>query len=41
MRICSQIKNRTSVAGISNAYKPKKENVKKLKIYLNKIKNES
>lgn len=38
MRICTQIKSRTSVAG---TYKPKKANVKKLKIYLNKIHNES
>jgi hypothetical protein len=38
MRICSQTKNQISVAG---TYKPKKSNVKKLKIYLNKIQNES
>jgi hypothetical protein len=38
MRICTPTKKQTSLGGI---YKPKKENVKKLKIYLNKIKNES
>lgn len=38
MRICSQTKQRILVAG---TYKPKKSNVKKLKIYLNKIQNES
>ena len=41
MQICSPTKKAISMGGISNAYKPKKENVKKLKIYLNKIKNES
>lgn len=34
----SQAKNRTLSAG---SYKPKKENVKKLKVYLKKIENES
>jgi hypothetical protein len=38
MQICSPIKSRTSVAG---TYKPKKSNIKKLKVYLNKIENGS
>jgi len=38
MQICTPTKKPTLLGGI---YKPKKENVKKLKIYLNKIKNES
>jgi hypothetical protein len=38
MRICSQTNKVHSQAG---TYKPKKSNVKKLKIYLNKIQNES
>jgi hypothetical protein len=38
MQICTQTNKRTLVAG---TYKPKEANVQKLKIYLNKIKNES
>jgi hypothetical protein len=38
MLICTPTKKRNLTGGI---YKPKKENVQKLKIYLNKIKNES
>jgi hypothetical protein len=38
MQICSLTKKQISTAG---TYKPKKSNVKKLKIYLNKIQNES
>jgi hypothetical protein len=38
MQICTQTKKRISQVG---TYKPKRENVQKLKIYLNKIKNES
>jgi hypothetical protein len=38
MRICTQTNKQTLVAG---TYKPKEANVIKLKIYLNKIKNES
>ena len=38
MPMSSQAKNLILLAG---SYKPKKENVKKLKVYLKKIKNES
>jgi hypothetical protein len=42
MRICTQINKRTSVAGISRGkYATKDTNVKKLKVYLNKIENGS
>ena len=36
--MCSQVKKPISLAGY---YKPKKENVKKLKVYLKKIEDES
>jgi hypothetical protein len=38
MQICSPTKKLTSMAG---TYKPKKANIKKLKVYLNKIENGS
>jgi hypothetical protein len=38
MQTSSQAKIRTFAGG---SYKPKKENVKKLKVYLKKIENES
>ena len=42
MQICSPTNKVHSQAGISKGtYKPKKSNVKKLKVYLNKIENGS
>jgi len=42
MQICTQTKKRILSAGISNgSYKPKASNIKKLKVYLNKIENGS
>lgn len=39
MQMSIQQKNQISVAGYCKTYKPKEENVKKLKIYLNKLEN--
>jgi hypothetical protein len=42
MQICIQTNKQTSVAGISRGkYATKETNVKKLKVYLNKIENGS
>jgi hypothetical protein len=42
MQICTQTSKRTSVAGTSRGkYTPKASNIKKLKVYLNKIENGS
>ena len=42
MQICSPTKRQILAVGISSGtYKPKKSNIKKLKVYLNKIENGS
>jgi hypothetical protein len=42
MRICTQTKKQILSAGISRGkYAPKASNIKKLKVYLNKIENGS